>query len=61
VNGSKLIETCAGLLLALFFSFFFAFVLFNWALGCGEMIHTATGPVPGECLTITQLYKDATE
>jgi hypothetical protein len=28
----------------------FAWVLINWISGCGEIIYTATGAIPGECI-----------
>ena len=29
-----------------------SWVLVNWISGCGELIHTADGPIIGECIMV---------
>jgi hypothetical protein len=43
-------EVIGQIALGAIFGLVFAWVLINWISGCGEIIYTATGAIPGECI-----------
>jgi len=46
----KFTEWVIAVLAMLLCGFIFAIALLDWVGGCGEVIHTSTGTVQGECL-----------
>lgn len=48
---TRIVEVIAQALVMVAFGAFFAWMLVNWATGCGERFHTADGGyVEGECV-----------
>jgi hypothetical protein len=47
---TRAVEVLAEVAIASVMGLMFAWVLVNWATGCGEVFHTATGTVMGECV-----------
>jgi hypothetical protein len=43
-------EVIGQIAMGAIFGLVFAWVLVNWISGCGEIIYTATGAIPGECI-----------
>jgi hypothetical protein len=43
-------EVIGQIAMGAIFGLVFAWVLINWISGCGEIIYTATGAIPGECI-----------
>ncbi len=43
-------EVIGQIAMGAIFGLVFAWVLINWISGCGEVIYTATGAIPGECI-----------
>jgi hypothetical protein len=43
-------EVIGQIAMGAIFGLVFAWVLVNWISGCGEVIYTATGAIPGECI-----------
>lgn len=56
VYQNFLLRFIGGGFVALLGAAFFVWVLVNWATGCGETIYTATGSMPGECVSMVELW-----
>jgi hypothetical protein len=57
VQVKKYLEIIVSFLVLVCFSFFMAFALLNWALGCGESFPQADGSrVEGECVGPIEIF-----
>jgi hypothetical protein len=49
-RNQRIIDFSLGVLFSIIFGFFMAWLLINWAMGCGEYFYTADGSIVyGEC------------
>lgn len=49
-------EFLGGAAFAAAFALVFVWVVVNWIMGCGEIIHTAGGSMQGECIGFLELW-----